>query len=232
MCQTKRNAGKRGKGDLTRRRAIKWRGVREINHAQHAVVVVFIVSLALPSSRFTFEVVYWQHALHWWTTSLYDAHIFRLYSLHIYIYNKGSVCISSHLLGRPSSPLDQILQFALWKSNTRWGSRTHSDSRVCLCACFLPSSCVCWGYTRRQRPALPPRSAPPWLFSSHSHLILRELNVRVRVCAREGARGGYANAQRGPRWTPSTWRHTFLKNVSFWWTAYRCEIIYDDLTLL
>ncbi len=65
MWKTKRNAGKRGKGDLTRSSGEQCANSREMKHAQHAVVVVFIVSLALPSSRFAFEDVYWQTALHW-----------------------------------------------------------------------------------------------------------------------------------------------------------------------
>ncbi len=208
MWKTKRNAGKRGKGDLTRSSGEQCANSREMKHAQHAVVVVFIVSLALPSSRFTFEDVYWQTALHWWTTSLYDAHIFRLYSLHIYIHNKGSVCISSHLLGRPSSPLDQILQFALWKSNTRWGSRTHSDSRVCVCVrvSYLPQALV--EDTLGIKDLLSHRAQ---LLHDCSHLILISFSVNwtcARGSAEQDRRGRYANAQRGPRWTPSMWRHT------------------------
>ncbi len=221
MWKTKRNAGKRGKGDLIRCSAIKWRTVheftrgRQIKHAQHAVVVVFIVSLALRSSRFTFEDVYWQKALHWRTTSLYDAHIYRLYSLHIYTltYIMKAVYVSV-LTYLDDHPLHLTRYSSLPCGNqTRVEDSARIRIHVCLCACLLPSSGVCWGYTRHQRPALPPRSAPPWLFSSHSHLILRELNVCV--CAREGARGGYANARNGPRRTPSTWRHTFFKEWVF-----------------
>lgn len=204
MWKTKRNAGKRGKGDLIRCSAIKWRAEdeftrgREIKHEQHAVVVVFIVSLALSFSRFTFEVVYWQKALHWRTTSLYDAHICRLYCLHIYtltyIIKAVYVSVLTYLDDHPL----HLTRYSSLPCGNQTRVEDSARIRIHVCvgvrACYLPQAFV--EDTLGIKDLLSHRAQ---LLHDCSHLILRELNVRV--CAREGARsrtegGGYANAQR------------------------------------
>ncbi len=145
MWKTKRNAGKRGKGDLTRSSGEQCANSREMN-TRNTLLLLFSLFLSLSLPRDSHSRMFTGKQRCIGELPVYMMHIyFRLYSLHIYIHNKGSVCISSHLLGRPSSPLDQILQFALWKSNTlvEDHARIRIHVCVCLCACFLPSSGAC-----------------------------------------------------------------------------------------
>lgn len=162
---------------------------RAIKRATRCCCCFHCFSLSPPFTRLTFKDVYWHRE---WnrtnSTSLFDVYIAYIVKKYACTHIIKAVCVSV-LTYLDDHPL-HLTRYSSFPCGNQTRVEDH-DSRavnVCLCVCSLPSSGVCWGYTRHQRPALPPRSAPPWLFSSHSHLILRD-----RVCERgraEQGRGG------------------------------------------